>query len=83
MGIKAVTIRLTDPVYEKLCKVAGENEEFPSEAARRILRENLTDTNSDSADKVIDAEIVPDEEVIEAEVIEEDVIVAEVIPDGK
>ena len=71
MGNKTITMRLTESVYEKLCQLANKKDELPTETARRILRENLADINSDSADKVIVAEIVPEYEDIVAKVIYE------------
>jgi len=62
MENKTITMRLTESIYEKLCQLANKKDELPTETARRILRENLADISSDSADEVIVAEIVPDEE---------------------
>ena len=82
MKIKTVTIRLPESMYEKLCKLASENEELPSETARQILRKTLTGAKENSEDEVIIAEAIPDEEVIVAEAFpEEEVIVAEAFPD--
>ena len=71
MGQKTITMRLTESVYEKLCQLANKKDELPTETARRILRESLADINSDSADKVIVAEKVPEYENIVAKVIYE------------
>ena len=84
MEIKTVTIRIPGSTYEKLCKLASENEELPSETARQILRKTLTVAKEDSGNEVIIAEVIPkDDKVIIAEVIPEDdkVIIAEVIPE--
>ena len=72
MEIRTVTIRLLGSTYEKLCKLASENEELPSETARQILRKTLTRAKEDSEDEVIIAEAIPDEEVIVAEAIPDD-----------
>jgi len=53
MDSKIITLRLSQPLYEKLCNVAEENMELPAETVRRILRENL-------GEKVIIAPIIED-----------------------
>ena len=73
MEIKTVTIRLPGSTYEKLCKLASENEELPSETARQILRRTLTGAKEVSEDEVIIAQVIPeDDEVIVAQAIPED-----------
>lgn len=72
METKVITLRIPQPIYEKLCKLADEREELPSETARKILRESLSATQENPEEKVIIAERIPDEEVIVAEVIPDD-----------
>ena len=72
MEIKTVTIRLPGSTYEKLCKLASESEELPSETARQILRKTLMGAKEVSKDEVIIAEVIPDDDVV---------IVADVIPE--
>ncbi len=53
MGNKTITMRLTESVYEKLCQLANKKDELPTETARRILREKLSET-----DEIIVAEVI-------------------------
>jgi predicted CopG family antitoxin len=50
MGVKTVTIKLTESVYERLCRLATESEEFLSETVRRVLRKALSEPSGDSED---------------------------------
>ena len=72
METKVVTIRLPQATYEKLCKLADESEELPSETARRILRESLTVTQENLGETVVIAEAIPDKIVAAEEIPYED-----------
>ena len=53
MGNKAITIRITESMYEKFCVLATENDELLSETIRNILRKYLAGIEEDSKDKAI------------------------------
>ena len=59
MGNKAITIRITESMYEKICELATENDELLSETIRNILRKYLADIEEDSKSDAIDLEEVP------------------------
>jgi hypothetical protein len=72
MGNRTITMRVPESFYEKLCQLASENEETPTETARRILRENIKNAAKDANEKIIDAEVIADdgdEETVIAPVI--------------
>lgn len=38
MTVKTITVRLPQSTYEKLCELANNSEELPSETARQLLK---------------------------------------------
>ena len=59
MGNKAITLRITESMYEKFCELATENDELLSETIRNILRKHLADIEEDSKSDATDLEDVP------------------------
>ena len=60
-AIKTITVRLPGITYEKLCELADISEELPSETARRILKEFLTNSGSANLDQKPSKTEVPSE----------------------
>ncbi len=58
-AIKTITVRLPGLTFERLCELAEISEELPSETARRILKEFLTNLDIARLDKPSKTEELP------------------------